>query len=212
MAFGDDSTISDIEAQYPDTPKALFGHRFSVGITEEILPQILAWEVGSFDSRGCMAPVAVFCMTEITPHLDALAAAMTQCQRAMPRGQVDGAMGPEWRRRMGLARTGPGQEGEGWAITVLPSEYFEPVALPRMLSLIPVSGPEEVARVLAPWQDQLSTMGTDNLLRRYHAAIWKEIYGWFPRVVAMGQMQRPKLPRLHDGVEMLGAICTGGSA
>lgn len=209
VAFGSDATISAIETQYPNTPKALFGHRFSVGVTEEVLPQVLAWEVGSFDTRGCMAPAAIFCLTDIVPHLDDLATAMMQCQRAMPRGRVEDEVGPEWRRRVGLARRlGQLREGPGWAITVLPPQYFEPVALPRMLSLIPVSGPDELARILAPWQDQLSTMGTDNLLRRYHAPIWKEIYGWFPRVVAMGQMQRPKLPRLHDGVEMLGAICS----
>ena len=91
-----------------------------------------------------VAPAAIFCLTDIVPHLDDLATAMMQCQRAMPRGRVEDEVGPEWRRRVGLARRlGQLREGPGWAITVLPPQYFEPVALPRMLSLIPVSGPDK---------------------------------------------------------------------
>ena len=126
----------------------------------------------------------------------------------MPRGEVDGALGPEWRRRCGLARTrGQLQEGKGWAICVLPVEAFSPVALPRMLTIHHVEGPEAIYRALSPWRDQLSTLGTDDLLRTWRSRVWEEIYGWFPRRVPIGQMQKPTLPRLHDGVPMLGAIC-----
>jgi hypothetical protein len=156
-----------------------------------------------------MAPAAVFCLEDPEPHLDALGTAMAAAERAMFRGEVDSALGPEWRRRIGLGRAlGQVREGEGWAIVQLPATHFVPMALPRMMNLYTLSGPEELFRVLGPWRDQLSTLGADDLLRSWRSPVWEEIYSWFPRKVGLGQMQRPVLPRLHDGVEMLGCICT----
>ena len=56
VAFGSDATISAIETQYPNTPKALFGHRFSVGVTRGGCFRrswLGRWVV--FDTRGCGA-------------------------------------------------------------------------------------------------------------------------------------------------------------
>jgi hypothetical protein len=210
VAFGSDESIEQIAAEWPETPKALFGHRFSIALASPVHAQVLAWEVAHYDTRGCMAPAGVFCLEDPTPHLDALCRAMAAAQRAMPRGEIESAQGPEWRRRIGLARVeGEVREGEGWAIVQLPASHFVPTALPRMMSLYTLSGPEELYRLLGPWREQLSTLGADDLLRPWRSPLWEEIYSWFPRKVSLGLMQRPSLPRLHDGVAMLGSICSG---
>lgn len=105
---------------------------------------------------------------------------------------------------MGLARArGRAARGPGWSVALLPAGHFHPVALPRMVTLHPVADAAAFRRVLAPWQDHLSALGTDDPSR---GGPWSEPFGWFTRVDAVGRLQRPAFPRLHDGVPMLGAV------
>ena len=69
--------------------------------------------------------------------------------------------------------------------------------LPRMASIHPVSGRDELAARLAAWTPWLSTMGTD--------AEGVDVPG-VHRVCRLGWMQAPIIPRHHDGRSMLGGL------
>ena len=136
--------------------------------------------------------------------LEALPAALRQASRALPPGEGAPELGPEERRRIGLARArGRAIVGEGWSVACLPSDHFHPLALPRMVTLHPVRDAAELHRVLAPWQDHLSSIGVSRGMRN---GDWAEVMRWFMRVDEPGRLQRPGFPRTHDGKPMLGSV------
>jgi len=208
LAFGRDDTIDNIITDYPDTPVSRYGHRFSlafVGGSPAAAAGPLALDIARYDGRGCMAPTAVFTTADPEDLVGALIPMMQQLEQRTPRGEVDPAHGPEWRRRIGLARVlGSAITGSGWAITVSPAQYFVPEALPRMVNIHPIDDVAHLRHILAPWSSRLSTLGTDD------ADV--KIPG-IHRVCALGWMQAPTIPRKHDGrpmlADLLGAL--GGS-
>lgn len=216
VAFADDPTIDAIRAAHPGVRVVGFGHRFSVHAVSDDpgLAQAVAWDIAWYDTRGCMAPAATFVRGGGGALAAALPAAMRLAQFAQPRGPVDAGLGPEWRRRVALARRhGSVVEGDGFAVVELPARFFTPVALPRMAVLHPVADWAELGRVLAPWRAHLGTLGTD-----VPFAPWTEpaqalpLFGWFTRVDTPGVMQRPPFPRVHDGVDMLAGLTAGRSS
>jgi len=205
LAFGSDNTIDAIDADYPEVPVVRYGHRFSlafVGGSPEAAAGPLALDVARYDGRGCMAPTAVFTTIDPNALVESLVPIMQQLEQRTPRGEIDAAFGPEWRRRLGLARVlGTATVGSGWSITVTPPEHFVPEGLPRMINIHPVEDANHLRRIVAPWTHQLSTLGTDDQTL--------SIPG-IHRVCALGWMQAPTIPRKHDGRAML-ADLIGGS-
>jgi hypothetical protein len=80
----------------------------------------------------------------------------------------------------------------------LTSAHFEPESLPRCPAVIAVEDTGELQSLLLPWRRWLSTAGTDRPLDE--AALRQT---GVHRVCALGQMQRPPLFRLHDGVDWI---------
>lgn len=210
LAFGSDETVAALRAQHPGARVVGFGHRFSAALcrADPGLAQGLAWEHALYDTRGCMAPTATFVLGDPAPLHDALVEALPLVELALPRGAPDPALGPEWRRRVGLARAvGRVSQGEGWTVATVPPEHFVPAALPRLLTLVPVEGGAHLQRILAPWRPWLSSLSTDDVRRPIDApGPWASVHAWFPRVTTLGSLQRPALPRRHDGVAMLGSL------
>lgn len=198
LAFGRDTTIDTIVADYPDVPVIRYGHRFSlafVGGNPEAAAGPLALDITRYDSRGCMAPTAVFTTADPEALATALVPIMQQMEQRTPRGEVEPAYGPEWRRRLGLARVlGSVKTGSGWAITVTPPDHYVPEALPRMVNIHPVNDIEHLRDILASRTHQLSTLGTDDPTVSIPGV---------HRVCALGWMQAPTIPRKHDGRAML---------
>jgi hypothetical protein len=200
VAMGSDETVAQIAGALPDSRVVRFGHRFSVGLLgpggwtlEAVLDDICL-----YDGRGCMAPVVWFCLGP--PPVDALARGLAERQGRWPRGEVDPALGPEWRRRVGLARAwGRAEEGSDWAVLCCPD--WSPLSLPRLAALRPVVSQEETVDLLRPWSGSLSTLAVGGV------EVGEELRQLFPRVVGVGEAQRPRLPRLHDGQSMLGCVC-----
>ncbi len=201
VGFGGDASIAAIQARTPGAHHSLYGHRFSIAlVTGDPLAAAagLARDAALYDTRGCMAPTAVFTTQEVDRLAEALAEAMASEEVALPRGEVDGVLGPEWRRRTGLARVrGRCLEGEAWAVPILDPADFVPVALPRMLPVHRLDHPGELDRILAPWRHQLSTTGTDDV---------DAVPAGTLRTCRLGQMQTPPFPRRHDGRAMLASI------
>ena len=201
LAFGDDASVAAIREQNRDATVVAYGHKFSVAFVTgdpAVAAGALAMDLVRYDGRGCIAPVATFCSSDPSALGSAVADALQLAEPRWPRGAVDSSLGPEWRRRMGLARiVGEAWEGSSWAVTVTPATHFRPLSLPRMASIHPVAGREELAATLAKWTPWLSTLGTD--------AEQAEFTG-IHRVCRLGWMQAPIIPRHHDGRLMLGGL------
>lgn len=208
VAMGSDASLAAIRAATPGARHALFGHRFSaVVVGDPRYAQALAWDLAMYDARGCMAPTAVFVPGDAADAMvDALATAMDTTARLMPVGAVDLAVGPERRRRLGLARVlGRVVEGPGGAVARLPLEHFTPFALPQVAMVHAVPSGAALRSLLHPWRHQLSSLGINDLTLCQDPD-WSELVQWFPRRTAPGALQRPAFPRLHDGVHMLGCV------
>ena len=234
VAFGSDQGVADVVAATPGARHLTFGHRFSVGVCEPEpwLAEDIARAHALYDTRGCMAPVAIFCLGDPAPLVRGLQAVLDDVEEALPSGAPEPALGPEIRRREALARaTGRLFRHGRWRIAVQPVATFTPAALPRFITLHPVSSVEVLDALLARWEPWLSTLGTDEESRDLRrpadrqatqaaaragsldamrelsdADDWATLYARFPRVVPLERMQQPALGRLHDGHAMLGDI------
>lgn len=198
IAFGGDQSVADVASANPTVPVEQYGHRFSVAwVAGDAVAAAgpLAIDLVRYDGRGCMAPTAVFTPGDPDELAEAIAGQLQELEQRFPRGAVDPSLGPEWRRRLGLARVvGSSWTGSEWAVTVTPPKYFTPAALPRMVNIHPASSIDELRAILAPWRPWLSTLGTD--------ADGISIDG-VHRVCRLGWMQAPSIPRHHDGRPML---------
>lgn len=200
VAMGDDATIATLRASLEPSVRFLgFGSRFSVawwskGATDA---DALARDLAAHDGRGCMSPAMI-----LTDDPDGLLAllpdAMARAQARWPRGEVSAIEHATTRSRGVLARaTGRALVGEGWAIHLLPPEQASKVSLPRAAQIIPVPDVDAALALVAKDAHRLSTIGVAS----QGAASWATTGA--PRVVALGQMQRPGLVRRHDGVPHL---------
>jgi hypothetical protein len=190
LAFGADETIAELRASVPAALFRGYGHRFSLAIVhDERQVEALADDVARYDTRGCFAPAAILTFGDPQRLARAVAEASAETERRWPRGMVDPALGPEWRRRVGLARVrGTATLDDAWAVLTMPIDHFTPVALPRMAVIHPV---QDLA-VLEPYRRWLSSCATDD----------PSCATAFPRVCAPGQLQVPAFPRRHDGLPM----------
>ncbi len=201
VVFGDDATGAQLRGAWPDARLTCFGHRVSVALVEvpedaeerQRLAHALALDSAAYDSRGCMAPTAVFAGGDLDALGMDLHAALSTLATTLPRAPLDASLGPEWRRRLGLARAlGRAWGGTDHAVLRLPADHYLPAALPRMLPLHPLD--LDVVEGV-PLSSAAATAGLLDLA----AAL-------APRVCAPGQLQAPAFPRLHDGVDMLGCV------
>jgi len=201
IAFGGDDTVKTIADAHPDTPVVRYGHRFSIAVVTGDPSQAagpLSIDMARYDGRGCMAPTAVFTTGNASLLMDSMADTMTQMEQRYPRGLIEAGLGPEWRRRIGLAKVlGKVKEAPGWAITISPPEFFAPSALPRMVNIHPVESLDHLRELLSPYEPWLSTLGTDH--------VDLTIPG-IHRTCRLGWMQAPSIPRNHDGRPMLSGL------
>lgn len=197
IAMGSDATVAEIGAEAGAARTLLFGSRFSVAwLTELASVDALAADAALYDGRGCMSPVAVATPLPLDVVCERLAEAMAAAESRWPRGETSPLESAAIRTRRAVARaTGAVREGHGWAVLALPPARFVPSPLPRVIAVHALPDRGAFAAWLAPWSAALSTVGTDDPGLVVAGA----------RVCALGQMQRPPLARLHDGVDWLRA-------
>lgn len=189
VAMGSDATISSIRSVLPNPSVLLgFGHRFSVAWWKDPdHAEDLALDLAMYDGRGCMSPVSVY-----SPLPDAgprLADAMRRVARVLPLGTISGLEAARARERRARA-------------TVLGRVHDSVCELPLAgpspgLCRTPVlhrCDRSAFLQAIAPHLDHLSSIGTDENLPVS------------TRQCALGQMQRPPLDRLHDGVDWVRAV------
>lgn len=197
VAMGSAETADRIRAEHARSTVLAFGHRFSAAwITRPESMLEVARDAALHDGRGCMSPVAVGTSLPLDVAVDALAEAMATVEAEIPRGSLEPTESARLRARRALAlAAGTLREGTGWSVHGLPAERFVPSGLPRSLAVHPLADREAFVRWVEPWASLLSTVGTDDPDLRLDAA----------RVVGPGEMQRPPILRLHDGVDWVRA-------
>ncbi len=194
VVMGGDATVAAVRAARGDRPVLGFGHRTSVAwITDPGSAAALADDAVRFDGRGCLSPVVA--LTPLPPDTlaEALAVAFAERARTVPRGALTAIEGARWRVRTARDRVaGRAREGDGWAVPVLDAPPDE--ALPRWLPV--VHRPDWTSALASLDVAHLSTVGADARIDAPPPV----------RVVRPGQMQRPPLVRLHDGIDWLAVL------
>ena len=192
-----------------------YGHRFSLAITTDTVEDAkqTALDIAMYDTRGCMAPVAVLCTGDADLFADRLFKAMRELEQHTPLGLTDPFLGPEVRRRIGLTVQRPNQvwlersqslDSERhfiWGVLRQQNTQFTPSALSRLTSVYHTPNLESIAAILNPWAAKISTIGLSQSLQ---AVDWipESISTLKPRICELGEMQRPPFVRLHDGRPM----------
>ena len=206
IGFGGTASMASLSAHIgPHIANSLHGHRVSFAVVDtdvtdpKIVADALALDLILYDGRGCMSPVAIFTLgSQVERFADELSEALQAAERQVPRGGLAPREGAEWRRKTGLARIlGRCIEGDHWAVTILPIDYFEPHTQPRLACLYKVESPEAILRAINGLP--LSTCGTNLSGQSLRAA-------GFSRICPLGKMQTPPLNRLHDGTDVLKEI------
>lgn len=193
LVFGKASTVAEVRRRVPPGKVFLgFGPKFGVSVVDTIGDATVE-DHTLYDGRGCMSPAAVFARHI---DLDSIATRMAAAEAAAPRGPLSPAEAAAIRARTILARAvGERRSGPGWAVLRLPLAQFSPEALPRVLLVHSWTTLDDVRATLAPWQEQLGTVATDQAFSMPGV-----------RMCRPGAMQRPELARDHDGVDVLGAL------
>ena len=197
VAMGRDETIRAIATQLSRGTRFLgFGHRFSVAwLTTPRGIAALGEDLALHDGLGCMSPVAVFTSLPREEALQALAETWRSVDARLPGGPPDPAAAARVRQREALARVlGRVECSPGWSVHALPIERFLPAALPRSVALHHVADVADFTASLTPYAGALSTVGTDDPSLTVPNGV---------RRCGPGEMQRPPLQRLHDGVDWL---------
>lgn len=206
VVFGGDGTGQELAAVWPQARVQAFGHKVSAALVDvppepaalAALAAALATDHVLYDTQGCMAPVAVLARGDAPALAQALHEALAAAP--WPRGALDPVLGPEWRRRVGLARVlGRAWQGADHAVLLLPPAQLQAAALPRMAVVHPVEGPDDLAPLWDLPLSGLAVQGAQALAEpsHRHPAL---------RICAPGTLQTPPFPRRHEGVDMLGCV------
>jgi hypothetical protein len=148
-----------------------------------------------------MSPAVVF-TADPSRVLHPLIEAMTHAQQQWPRGTLTDSEHAELRSRHALVQVvGQAYQHPAWSIHVVPPAHMIPNTHPRSVQIVPVVDQAEARRCLASFAVHLSTVGTTN---PGSASTWTELGA--SRVCSIGEMQRPPLPRCHDGHHIIDVI------
>jgi hypothetical protein len=201
ISMGSDDTTKAIKSAISAKSQYLgFGHKFSVAVvTTHDQWQHVAQDATLYDGRGCFSPAAIFTTLPIQEAANALFCALQSTQSKIPRGDISSYEAAAIRSRGALATvTGTCHASATESVHLLPISQFKPYGLPRSIAIYAVDKIEHALDAVRPYASHLSIVGTDNA-----EAGWLRLGA--SRVVALGDMQRPPLNRLHDGIDWLKA-------
>jgi len=203
LAFGSDEALQNLEKHLPEhLPRSLHGHRASLAVVRptsiEETARSIVEDAVLYDGRGCMSPIAVFCLGEAEGLFEAVHDALQEQGQRIPVGQLSAAEGAHSRRRLGIARlTGRALGQTGGATLLVDPQEFEFLALPRILPIHPIQHLDEIAHLYPhPWSSCATNLSPDEVLA----------FGAH-RICKPGELQRPPINRLHDGIDVITTLC-----
>jgi hypothetical protein len=218
LGFGADASMANLETHIaPHIPRSLHGHKGSLAIVNAedsgACAKGLIQDSILYDGRGCMSPIAVFCLGDA----DALYQEIKQQgqQIATPIGTLSLSEQAHTSRRTAIAKlTGPdhtlpyspqhekrqtNQPSRDDIVNpiLLNKEDFEFLSLPRLIPIHPITAIADLDFLKGlPWSSCATDLPHEDLS---HLG--------FPRLCSPGALQHPPLNRLHDGVDVLARLC-----
>lgn len=242
ICYGSDAAVDAIRSLTPARARFLaYRHRVSAGfiareaLTAAAAPGIaaaVARDVSLLDQQGCLSPHSVYVEEggEVSPaaFAEALAGAMREAARELPRGAIGAASASAIQQLRGsyefraLAATGAGDapaavgaaepgpvagapavytspRGTEWTVLYEPDPVFVPSCFNRVVRVHPVRSLREATDALRPVGDLLSAVGY--AAPRDRAGEIAAAFGEIgaTRVCPLGRMQNPPVLWRHDG-------------
>jgi hypothetical protein len=221
VVTGSDETVTNLGARVR-SPRRLvrYGHRLSVAVVggpalegsgRDAAAADLALDVALWDQLGCLSPVAVYVVSPDSRasagFSEALAQAMADAERRLPRGVVEKSAAAriaheradaEMRAAGGSAVAVHASSDTRWTVVCEDSAALRAAPLHRFVRVLPVRDPADLLDALAPMGRHLAAVGV--------AGIRGEITGLFrslgrlgtARICPLGRMQCPPLAWCHD--------------
>ena len=202
VSMGSDETTRAIKSTLPTGVHHLgFGHKFSIAVvTAHDQWNRVVQDATLYDGRGCFSPTAIFTTLPAEKAARRLFKALQISQTQTPRGSISSYEAAAIRSRGAVATiAGICHTSATHSVHMLPLSQFKPQGLPRSIALYAVTHVTDAVAVVRPHAGHLSIVGTDQIEETDWLALGAA------RVVRLGEMQRPPLNRLHDGVDWLKA-------
>ena len=228
LATGSDATIAAVAARVgPEQALVRHGHRLSIALLGpaageggelEAAARGIAVDTALWDQQGCLSPVAVYVASDAAGCrrvAGALARALDEIGRALPRGAVDPEAaalfaheraGAELRAAAGQRVVVHAAHDASWVVVSEPDAAPRPVPLGRFLRVHPFPAPEGLGAALGPLARHLAGValagfgGAEPEVEKELRAIGAT------RVCAPGELQSPPLDWPRDGLAVLGSL------
>jgi hypothetical protein len=228
LATGSDETIAAVATRIgPHQTLLRHGHRLSIallgpgaceGATLDEATRGLALDVALWDQQGCLSPVAVYAVSDTVGCRRvgaALARALDEIGRALPRGAVDAdaaalfaheRAGAELRAAAGQRVVVHAARDGSWAVVCEPDAAPRPVPLGRFVRVHPFPAPEGLGAALGPLASHLAGValagfgGAQSEVEAELRAIGAT------RVCVPGELQSPPLDWPRDGLPALASL------
>jgi len=191
-AYGSDGTVADLRSRAPVTARFVpYHHRVSVGVvgrealTDAAAPRTaadVARAVALFDQRGCVSPQLLYVEEggecSCAGFAEALGVALSDLERTLPTGPLDGAAASALHQARGVAELTAGSEGSHarsriihggaapWTVLLETSPEGAPGRFPpvgRVARVRPVARLDALPALLAPLSPHLQTVGVAGL-------------------------------------------------
>ena len=202
VAFGSDSSISNITYQYSKSYICGFGEKLSIAFCDD-LDQVLdlARDIFAYATKGCMSPAAIFTRN---PHLAMkLRDALEHLVGIF--GFEKESDGDERRYRSSVAAlTGNVHAYSAGAVYEYDTKTFFTTALPYSPNVYVIKDLNTAYDILQAYKGKISTIGWGLSEISTKA---ESICTMAHRVCRLGEMQTPPFPRKHDGRMMWKSIC-----
>ncbi|MEY4510822.1 MAG: hypothetical protein RLZZ450_2944 [Pseudomonadota bacterium] len=218
--YGSDHTVHSIRAQLGATVGFIpHGHGLGVAFiargalaareTAQLAARGLALDVAAYDQRGCLSPHVAWVerggLISPSHFAELVHAELSLLRTTLPRGvlPIDAASAQLSWRGVGAMR-GTLLEGDGFAVSFEDAGPLRVSPGYRNLQVIALDAAEQLPDKLAPLGVHLKCLGfvgasathRDELVRLAGALPTRVA----PRVCTVGQMQRPPVHALHDGL------------
>jgi hypothetical protein len=178
----------------------------------------LALDTALWDQLGCLSPVAAYVCGDAAACQrvgEALARALEQVERELPRGAIDARSaslfaqeraGAELRIAAGKSVALHAAQDASWAVVCEPDAAPRPAPLHRFVRVHCLGAPDQLGAALGPLAAQLAGVAVAGFGRaEAEVAIALRQLG-ASRVCAPGELQSPPLDWPRDGLPALGSL------
>jgi acyl-CoA reductase-like NAD-dependent aldehyde dehydrogenase len=209
-AYGSDATLAAIRARTgPSVSFVAHGHGLGVGYAGKLadeasarsLAKAFALDVAAYDQRGCLSPHAVW--VERGP-IDArafakmLSESLGKLAAELPRGRMPPEVAAAQLQWRGVAAARAEIfEGDGWCVSYEGRGALRVSPGWRNVAVLDAESPEAFADAVLPLGAHLKVIGAAGDRRRIATLLAPPLA---PRICAPGEMQRPSLLSVADGL------------